>query len=376
MFVDDDVDDRVGPLRTLTGRRCCVEDRLECVEVALCCGARQCELFGLVAVFGASRLDVFAELGLHEPLVDADHLGGRQRTAAPGRDVDGPTDLGDECGAVLEVGGQFVERAVEVGQHHEPVDTDLEIGERQMFGVFEQHGQDRADEMPDARIGARPGDLERLRDADVAGLQLCADGRERVDDRGEPAIAGDLGVRPVAGGTQVALHRVMPVSEMDLPCLGHRQQGRTSSNEVAMVGLEATDGFIQFRIREPPEGLEEICRHVDIVSNICSITNPDPKILASIVTVADPSVGRARAGSRAVDVGDVGASLLYGSHKDRRRRGALPTRDGALSPQHEREAVNLALRHAAGEPLGLDEARSMRGNGWDGDLDEMRTSRM
>ena len=41
----------------------------------------------------------------------------------------------------------------------------------------------------------------------------------------------------------------------------------------------------------------------------------------------------------------------------------------------KREAVNLALRHVAGEPLGLKEARSMRGTGWDGDLDAMRTSR-
>lgn len=41
----------------------------------------------------------------------------------------------------------------------------------------------------------------------------------------------------------------------------------------------------------------------------------------------------------------------------------------------KREAVNLALRQVAGEPLGLDEARSMRGTGWDGDLNEMRMSR-
>ena len=41
----------------------------------------------------------------------------------------------------------------------------------------------------------------------------------------------------------------------------------------------------------------------------------------------------------------------------------------------KREAVNLALRQAAGEPLGLEEARSMRGSGWDGDVDEMRESR-
>jgi len=41
----------------------------------------------------------------------------------------------------------------------------------------------------------------------------------------------------------------------------------------------------------------------------------------------------------------------------------------------KREAVNLALLHVAGEPLDLDDARSMRGTGWDGDLDEMRASR-
>ena len=42
----------------------------------------------------------------------------------------------------------------------------------------------------------------------------------------------------------------------------------------------------------------------------------------------------------------------------------------------KREAVNLALRHLAGEALGLDEARSLRGSGWDSDLDSMRSSRV
>ena len=41
----------------------------------------------------------------------------------------------------------------------------------------------------------------------------------------------------------------------------------------------------------------------------------------------------------------------------------------------KREAVNFALRTVAAEPLGLDEARSLRGSGWDGDLDEMRAGR-
>jgi Arc/MetJ family transcription regulator len=42
----------------------------------------------------------------------------------------------------------------------------------------------------------------------------------------------------------------------------------------------------------------------------------------------------------------------------------------------KRDAVNLALRHLAGEALGLDDARALKGSGWDGDLDEMRTSRV
>ena len=38
----------------------------------------------------------------------------------------------------------------------------------------------------------------------------------------------------------------------------------------------------------------------------------------------------------------------------------------------KREAVNFALRTLAAEPLGLDEARGLRGSGWEGDLEEMR----
>ncbi len=41
----------------------------------------------------------------------------------------------------------------------------------------------------------------------------------------------------------------------------------------------------------------------------------------------------------------------------------------------KREAVNLALRKLAAEPLDLDEARGLRGSGWEGDLDEMRAGR-
>ena len=41
----------------------------------------------------------------------------------------------------------------------------------------------------------------------------------------------------------------------------------------------------------------------------------------------------------------------------------------------KREAVNYALRVLASEPLSVDEAKSLRGSGWEGNLAEMRTGR-
>lgn len=41
----------------------------------------------------------------------------------------------------------------------------------------------------------------------------------------------------------------------------------------------------------------------------------------------------------------------------------------------KREAVNFALRTIAAEPLDLEQARSLRGSGWEGDLEEMRAGR-
>ena len=41
----------------------------------------------------------------------------------------------------------------------------------------------------------------------------------------------------------------------------------------------------------------------------------------------------------------------------------------------KKEAVNFALRTLAAEMLDVDEARRMRGSGWEGDLDEMRLGR-
>jgi Arc/MetJ family transcription regulator len=42
----------------------------------------------------------------------------------------------------------------------------------------------------------------------------------------------------------------------------------------------------------------------------------------------------------------------------------------------KRAAVNFALRSVAAEPMDLDDARRMRGSGWEGDLDDMRAAQV
>jgi Arc/MetJ family transcription regulator len=41
----------------------------------------------------------------------------------------------------------------------------------------------------------------------------------------------------------------------------------------------------------------------------------------------------------------------------------------------KRDAVNYALRLVAAEALDLDDARALRGSGWEGDLEQLRTGR-
>ena len=41
----------------------------------------------------------------------------------------------------------------------------------------------------------------------------------------------------------------------------------------------------------------------------------------------------------------------------------------------KREAINFALQTLAAEPLPVDGARALRGIGWEGDLEALRTGR-
>jgi Arc/MetJ family transcription regulator len=42
----------------------------------------------------------------------------------------------------------------------------------------------------------------------------------------------------------------------------------------------------------------------------------------------------------------------------------------------KREVVEFALRRLVGEPMSPDEALTLEGSGWEGDLDQMRASRV
>ncbi len=55
--------------------------------------------------------------------------------------------------------------------------------------------------------------------------------------------------------------------------------------------------------------------------------------------------------------------------------GAIAEVMARYSIDTKREAVNFALRIVAGESMSLDEARALRGSGWDGDLEDMRSGR-
>ena len=85
------------------------------------------------------------------------------------------------------------------------------------------------------------------------------------------------------------------------------------------------------------------------------------------------------------ELGDVGlllrycGNVVYGLHMSRTN---IDIDDKACEEvmrryqlKTKREAVNFALRTVAAEPLRADEARKLRGSGWEGDLDMLRIGR-
>ena len=88
--------------------------------------------------------------------------------------------------------------------------------------------------------------------------------------------------------------------------------------------------------------------------------------------------GDARGSASERELG-IGTALVYTAHMTRTNVDIDDEACGEVMRRYrlatKREAINFALRSVAAEPLGLDEARRLRGSGWEGDLDELRAGR-
>ncbi len=137
--VAHDVHERLArPVGDAAGVRCDPEDRLQRVERALGRGAWKRMQVGLVAELGPPGVEVAAKLCVHESFEDGNRRRRRERIAAGRLDVECSCDVGDEGGAVVDVGGHVVEGAVEIGEHDEAVDAQHEVVVTEVLGLFEQ----------------------------------------------------------------------------------------------------------------------------------------------------------------------------------------------------------------------------------------------
>ena len=144
------------------------------------------------------------------------------------------------------------------------------------FGQVEQGRRELDEPVADAGVGMNAGERCGLRGADASGVERFGETGHGVAGGCEPALAGDVGVRPVAGGAQVALHRAVPVGEVDLTLLGDGDGERQLGVDLAAQEFEGADPLVEFRIgridqlaRDPvdrpvgPAGdrIEQIRRH-------------------------------------------------------------------------------------------------------------------
>ena len=119
----------------------------------------------LVAVFGFAGVPVGCELGLGELVEDVAH----DRAVDHGESAFDPelaTGFGDPQIASGQAGFVAPMGAVGVGQLFPAVAGDLEVEELQIFGGVDQHATRHGEQVAAAWVGAEPGELSNLWDAD------------------------------------------------------------------------------------------------------------------------------------------------------------------------------------------------------------------
>ncbi len=219
--------------------------------------------------------DVGTELDFDEPLEDAQHLGRVERPSAARSQVDTTVDLVQPGGAVGVVGLGVLERAVLVGEVLPPSNHGAEILERQMLGIVEQQFEHLDETSPAAWIAARPGQFDDLRLTDVPGQQRITHRRARFEQgddstHGRHVAPGPVGVRP-----HPPLDRAVTVIAVHATSIGHRDHRRHLGLDAAPFQFEFTEPLGDRVVVEPHQLLDEFRVHVDILSNICSIVNPE-----------------------------------------------------------------------------------------------------
>ena len=98
----------------------------------------------------------------------------------------------------------------------------------------------------DPRVAVHPGDRRRLRDADAARVERFGEAGDVVGGLREAPLRGHVGVRPVARGAQVALHRAVAVGQIRLAPFCRRHRHRQLRVDPPVEELEAADPFVEF----------------------------------------------------------------------------------------------------------------------------------
>ena len=180
--------------------------------------------------------------------------------------------------------------AVGVGEHLEALQRDDEVVVAVALGELEQHRRKVDEAIAHPRIAVHAGDGGCLGDADSAGLERVGETGDAVGGLREPASGGDVGVRRVARGPQVPLHRAVPVGQVQASLLDGGQRQCRLGLDAAAQQLEGTNTLVEFGIG----GVEQLVG--DVVDR--AVAPPDrvaqrPEIHTTIMTkgchrVAEP----------------------------------------------------------------------------------------
>jgi hypothetical protein len=253
----------------------------EGVVAALAVGAGEWLAGRVVAVFGAAGGGVLAELVLAEPAEDRLEFVVDERVAAAGVEVELATDGGDVHVAFGDLGVAGAVCAVGVGEHLEALQGDDEVLEAVPLGQLEQHRRELDETVTHPRVAVHAGDGCCLGHTDAPGLERLGQTGHAVGCLRESAPGGDVGVRRVARGTQVPLHRAVPVGQVQAALLDGGQRQCRLGLDPAAQQLQRTNPLVEFGIG----GVEQLAG--DVVDR--AVAPPDrvaqrPEIHTTIMT--------------------------------------------------------------------------------------------